>query len=516
MSATSPTAAKRDDASAAEEARLARAAAAGDGSAFVALYQRYEHCAFNFAYRVTGSQADAADVVPQAFLAVTRRLPRLADRELAFGPHLFGAIRDACHEQIHGRHSAPQREKIRQEEEIREEDGIRETSMRLPERQREVLALRELVQLSYDEMATIMETNRDAVAQLISRARINLHDELRGNLLASVAAPSPECERALPLIAMRDDGQLEAASSDAVWLDTHVDSCGRCRLGVDAMQEAGASYRAWAPIAAVPWLLKETMARAAESTGADWSEEIAEAAAARSASEGRPVAASASLASGGSGRNGASARPGGGRPPRRRLTLAAGLAGLLLLTGVATAVFAGDDPPATPVDPVADSAASQSAEAPKSDAEPVQGGKTKAGAKKKRGEPRKSGAGHTAVQTPATGPTVEQPTSSAESIPSQEGTGGGSPSEPASRPTGSPGRTAVQPTRRTSAPKPSSKPQPAPTPTSTAASTPQPAPEPAPTPAPAPEEPPPAEESPGKSGEHADPPGKPAGRPPGD
>ena len=51
--------------------------------------------------------------------------------------------------------------------------------------------------------------------------------------------------------------------------------CHTCRLGRDAMQEAGVSYRAWAPIAAGPLLFRETMAQAAEHVGADWSETIA-------------------------------------------------------------------------------------------------------------------------------------------------------------------------------------------------------------------------------------------------
>ena len=160
--------------------------------------------------------------------------------------------------------------------------------MRLPERQREVLALRDLEELSYDEIGAIMEVNGNTVAQLISRARINLSDEMRGTSLAAVAAPSAECERALPLIATRDDGQLEPASGDAAWLDDHLAGCRRCRAGVEAMQEADASYRAWAPIAAAPWLLKETMAKAAEQAGADWSEAIADAAAARTPAESQP------------------------------------------------------------------------------------------------------------------------------------------------------------------------------------------------------------------------------------
>src|SRR5918992_1221003 len=66
-------------------------------------------------------------------------------------------------------------------------EEIRAANLALPERQREVLALRELEELSYDEIAELMEMNRNSVAQLVSRARINLRDALRGTALASIS-----------------------------------------------------------------------------------------------------------------------------------------------------------------------------------------------------------------------------------------------------------------------------------------------------------------------------------------
>ncbi len=341
-----------------------------------------------------------------------------------------------------------------------QEGKIREANMRLPEHQREALALRELEGFSYDEIATIMEINRSSVAQLISRARINLHDELHGNVLASVAAPSPECERALPLIAMRDDGQLDAASNDATWLDAHLADCGRCRLGVEVMQEAGASYRAWAPTAATP----------------------AESRSGRSSAR-RATAANKSDASPGAGRQGGL---------RRLVPLAAGLA-LLLLAGVATAVIAGDDRSTTPVDEAAGTGPRPSAAASGPTAKSTEAGKQKAGGAKK-GKARTAAAdGSGGEATSAPTPITTQAAS--ESDPSGEPASGPSPQ----------GKTAVEPTQRTSSPKPSSqsKPAPAPLPTSPSTST----------SVPTVEEPPPTEDSPGKSKGH-DPPGKPANRPP--
>jgi len=321
-----------------EEQRLAEAAAAGDGDAFATLYERYEQRSYNLAYRITGSEEDAADAVQDAFLGVLKRLPAHGGGELAFGSYVFTATRNACYDLMQkGRRTEPsdsipesaapvgggagglgldpgdpeddpsRRQFLRaQRSEIREANG------RLPERQREALALRELEGLSYDEIAAIMGMNRNSVAQLISRARLNLRAELRGTALESVATSSADCERALPLIASRDDGQL-GDGDEATWLGTHLAACGTCQVRVEAMHEAGASYRAWAPIPAAPWLFEETMARAAELLGADWSETISR----RTAS-----------------------RRGGGVPTRRRWALVGGalltlfVAGLLMARAV--------------------------------------------------------------------------------------------------------------------------------------------------------------------------------------
>jgi predicted DNA-binding protein (UPF0251 family) len=283
------------------------------------------------------------------------------------------------------------------------QEEIREASMRLPVRQREALDLREVEGLSYDEIATIMEVNRGTVALLISQARINLVDELRGTALASAAAPSPECERALPLVAMREDGQLNAASNDAAWLDGHLAGCERCRLGVEVMREAGVAYSAWVPT--------EAQAGTPSSSQSD---------------------------------------PGRGKPPRRRVvTLAVGLAALLLRASI-TAVLAGDDPTATP----ADTASEPSARAMENGEKPIAAGKKKEGAAKKKTQTQKT----------------TTPTTAGEAIPisAPVPTGSSTPSEPQS--SRNPGKAAIQPTQQTSAPK--SKPKPAPAPPAQPASVP--------------------------------------------
>jgi DNA-binding CsgD family transcriptional regulator len=298
----------------------------------------------------------------------------------------------------------------------------------LPERQREALALRELEELSYDEIAEIMDMNRNSVAQLISRARISLRDELRGGALASIAVSSPECERALPLIAMRDDGQLDVESDDSAWLDGHMSSCHTCRLGLEAMQEAGTSYRAWTPIAAAPWLFKETLAKAAELTGSDWSETIAERAAAHDPAGIQPGMPSIYRA----------LQPVASKKRRRRLFAAAGLGAAALLAVVTTAVLGQDDPP-TPAEPAATTIETV--------ADPPPDEPTKKKVAKKKSKPKTSG-------TDAA--TAETVTETPQDTPS---TGGGTPSSEPQTETQKPD---TQPRTPTKTPPPDVEPEPDP------------------------------------------------------
>lgn len=282
----------------AEESCLTERAIAGDGAAFATLYGRYERRVYNLCLRILGSADDAADATQEAFLSIFGRLPKLAGRDLQFGSYVFTSARNASYDIINRRRAArptdeipdsaspvgpgaggdgesdpgaPERDPERNVLLAAQQEEIRAANDSLPERQREVLALFELEGMSYDEIAAVMEMNRNSVAQLISRARINLRDALRSTALASVAGSTPDCERALPLIALGDDGQ-PTTRANARWLRAHLATCDTCSLSREAMAEAGVSYRAWAPVAAVPWLFRDTVAKAAELTGSDWSE----------------------------------------------------------------------------------------------------------------------------------------------------------------------------------------------------------------------------------------------------
>jgi RNA polymerase sigma-70 factor (ECF subfamily) len=266
---------------------LARAAVAGEGQAFAELYDRHEQRVYGFCLRLLGNPADAADATQETFMRLLKRLPALDGRELNFVAYVFTAARHACYDIIEGRRrvelSGEEIEASGPEQGAIDEDPERAAMLaatrelterahaRLPERQREVLALRELEGLSYEQIGEVLELKPNAVAQLISRARIKLAELVRGDALESVAGVTPDCDRALPLLARGQDSQT-LDGEDGNWLLAHLRDCATCRVRESAMQEAGVSYRSLAPIVPLVWLRHATIARAAELVGADWSE----------------------------------------------------------------------------------------------------------------------------------------------------------------------------------------------------------------------------------------------------
>jgi len=280
-----------------DDRELAELAIAGDGEAFARLYDRHERRVYGYCLRMLGTPDDAGDATQETFVRLLRRLPALEGREVNFIAYALTTARNACYDAIEARRrvepvageidqartelGAPIGRDAGEPGEIAldperaallevSREGVRAANARLPERQREVLALRELEQLSYEQIGEVVGLNDNAVAQLISRARIRLREELRGEALGSIAPSSPDCERALGLLARRQDEQASTAAEKG-WLGVHMDSCDTCPLSRAAMQEAGRSYRALGPIVVLEWLRHATIARAARFVGADWS-----------------------------------------------------------------------------------------------------------------------------------------------------------------------------------------------------------------------------------------------------
>lgn len=177
----------------------------GDESAFESLVHLYEKRVFALAVRMCGNQEDAAEAAQEAFLAAWQGL-RFFRGDSSFSTWLYRLTSNACVDLLRreGRHRSaagpslddeelnqdvpdtapsPQEEAERRELRAQIEEGLRALS---PEH-RQVLVLREMHQLSYDEIADTLDLDVGTVKSRISRGRKQLRNFLltKGNFLAA-------------------------------------------------------------------------------------------------------------------------------------------------------------------------------------------------------------------------------------------------------------------------------------------------------------------------------------------
>jgi RNA polymerase sigma factor (sigma-70 family) len=118
---------------------------------------------------------------------------------------------------------------------------LEQATARLPQPQREALALRELMRLSHQQISQVVQIDQRAVAPLLAHARLGLRAERRGT--PAGMEPCEHADRALTLLACRQDSE-PLSGEDHEWLLTHVGQCKSCEMAHAAMLEASVCYRA--------------------------------------------------------------------------------------------------------------------------------------------------------------------------------------------------------------------------------------------------------------------------------
>ena len=345
---------------------LVQEAAAGSGVSYGVLYDRYASQVYNYCLRLTGSQEDASDATQEAFVNVLRRLQEDDRPVLEFSSYLFAAARHESYAlmrqrvRTHPTDSPPaERGRVADVETDPErsallhdsQQSVRDANAQLPPRHREVLALREVAGRSYEEIGATMGISENAAAQLIFRARSKLREAMTAGAVASVVATTDECETAQVLLSRVQDGQ-PVEEEDRAWLEKHLDECGSCKTANRMLLEIGASYRLWGPVALLAGMRTETLARAGDLVGADWSHVPT------------PGKGSAASSAGGTGAGGASGAAAG--------AVAVVAAAVVAVAGVGAFTLLRDDD-AAPADratkqAAASASAAKSAPASKSDA----------------------------------------------------------------------------------------------------------------------------------------------------
>ena len=140
---------------------------------------------FRFAYRLTGSAADAEDIVQESFLAVLHTGCRYDPNRSSVRSYLFGAVRNQAlkRHRDHGKtedaadavdYRSPEDEAMRTEL----ERAVGQAVMRLAENQRAVLILAHYEQMPLAEIAEVMEIEISAVKSRLQRARASMKEAL--------------------------------------------------------------------------------------------------------------------------------------------------------------------------------------------------------------------------------------------------------------------------------------------------------------------------------------------------
>ena len=182
-----------------QEQRLVDAARNGDVSAFEELVRRYEKRVLALTNRMCRNPEDAAEAAQEAFISAWQGL-KFFRGDSSFSTWLYRLASNACVDLLRreGRHQTAAGPSLNDEEtkidvadtaatpheaaeqqELREliEEGLQSLS---PDH-RQVLILREMHQLSYDEIAQSLNIDVGTVKSRISRAR----KQLRNFLIAS-------------------------------------------------------------------------------------------------------------------------------------------------------------------------------------------------------------------------------------------------------------------------------------------------------------------------------------------
>lgn len=175
-----------------DETQLIRRAQGGDRDAFAQLLARFEKPVYHQALRMVGHAEDAADLTQEVFLKVWQGLPSFQG-DSSFSTWLYRLTSNACidflrrEKRRRGTLSlddeerelvaqlpdpAPTPQRALEQRELRQ--ALAEGLAQLSDEHRQVLILRELNGLSYDEIAQALCLSPGTVKSRIARARLAL------------------------------------------------------------------------------------------------------------------------------------------------------------------------------------------------------------------------------------------------------------------------------------------------------------------------------------------------------
>ena len=232
-----------------------------DRSAAAELGSRYAPRIFALGYRLTGSRDRAVTFTADAFVRAFAGLEEIQREGLALSTYLVVSAKNVFLESVESPGGPGRRrqgtggdtgwawdDSERNAITRRQHEDMRLAAVSLPPTQRLALALRDVEQLSYAEIASLIGLSEAEVAHSIASAR----DRLRVQL--GLTEPNPPtlpsgCTLMLPLLSGYVDGELTGAKLEET--KEHLESCEPCQAEHDDLEEVQRRYREFIPAAPV-------------------------------------------------------------------------------------------------------------------------------------------------------------------------------------------------------------------------------------------------------------------------
>ncbi|BCV25345.1 RNA polymerase sigma factor [Gelria sp. Kuro-4] len=175
---------------------LVSACRRGDQDAFATLVERYQGKIYNLAYRLLGNADDAGEMAQEVFCRAYVKLGEFRG-EASFSTWLYRIAHNICYDELRRRRRRPVVSLEAETEsgtrlevsapqpgpaELCARQAVRERLQQLiatlPPDQRTALVLRDIQDLSYEEMAQVLQCSLGTVKSRLNRARRTLRDKL--------------------------------------------------------------------------------------------------------------------------------------------------------------------------------------------------------------------------------------------------------------------------------------------------------------------------------------------------
>ncbi|MBM3121373.1 MAG: sigma-70 family RNA polymerase sigma factor [Chloroflexi bacterium] len=241
-------------------ARVQRAQA-GDEQAFSELFEQLQAPVLNYAHQILSDRSSAEDVTQDAFLVAHQRLGMLGP-PYDFKSWVYRIAGNLAIDQIRkdrrlvdledadvrGEPPTTRRPPEKQVRRGEQQRMIRRSLDRLPPAYRQALVLREIHELSYDELARALECSYDSARQLVHRARLRFREAHGLRLL--IAGAAERCTQLGAMLSAFHDGELSAEAETEV--REHLAGCPHCREQQEDLRAVGALLAIVPPVLPSP------------------------------------------------------------------------------------------------------------------------------------------------------------------------------------------------------------------------------------------------------------------------